>query len=79
MLALCAGEYIPGNVDRMYAAMWEDITNGTRVAPDFNDALELHRLIDRIEQAALQSFGQEGSTKNYRGSTAVGPKRAVTN
>jgi predicted dehydrogenase len=53
MLALCAGEYIPGNVDRMYAAMWEDITNGTRVAPDFNDALELHRLIDRIEQAAL--------------------------
>lgn len=53
MLALCPGEYIPGNVGRMYTALWNDIHNNTYIAPDFNDALELHRLLDRIERATL--------------------------
>ena len=43
---------IPGNVARMYARMASDLQDGTRTAPDFDDAVELHRLIAAIEEAA---------------------------
>lgn len=45
---------IPGNVARMYARMTNDLQKGTRTAPDFDDAVELHRLIAAIEEAAAQ-------------------------
>ena len=51
--ALCPGEYIPGNVGRLYAGAWEDVQHDTHHAPGFEQALELHRLLDRIEKAAL--------------------------
>lgn len=41
------------NIARMYTRMYEDICNGTRTAPSFQDAVTLHELIDRIEQSAL--------------------------
>jgi predicted dehydrogenase len=52
-LTLCPHEYIPGNVARMYDRMAEDLTSGTHKAPDFDDAVKLHRLIDRIEKASI--------------------------
>lgn len=55
-LAICPGEYIPGNVGRMYAAMWDDLRNNTHLAPDFNDAVSLHRLLARIEKSAIQGL-----------------------
>ena len=50
--SLCPGETIPGNVARLYEGIWNDLVHDTRRAPDFGAALELHRLIDRIERAA---------------------------
>lgn len=44
---------IPGNVARVYARMAQDIAQGTRSAPDFEDAVQLHELLDTIERAAL--------------------------
>ena len=41
-----------GNVARIYARMAVDLRDGTRTAPAFDDAVELHRLIDAIEAAA---------------------------
>ncbi len=41
-----------GNVARMYSRMAADLRDGTRSAPSFEDAVELHRLIDAIEAAA---------------------------
>jgi predicted dehydrogenase len=52
-LRLCPHEYVPGNVARMYRLMGEDLVNDTHKAPDFDDAVELHRLIDRIEKASI--------------------------
>jgi len=43
---------IPRNVARMYALVAEDIRNGSRNAPSFEDAVKLHRLIDAIERTA---------------------------
>jgi hypothetical protein len=40
----------------MYEMMWQDLTTGVRVTPDFGDALVLHRLMDRIEKAALEEI-----------------------
>jgi len=37
----------------MYEAMWSDLVHGTHEAPDFDYAVELHRLIDRIRKAAI--------------------------
>jgi predicted dehydrogenase len=54
LLTLCRGDYVPGNVGRMYEVMWKDLVHGTREAPDFNYAVELHRLIDRIRKAAIR-------------------------
>jgi predicted dehydrogenase len=52
-LTLCPKEFIPGNVARMYDLMAEDLTTGAHKAPDFDYAVKLHRLIDRIEKAAI--------------------------
>lgn len=40
------------NVARVYARLFNDIKNGTRTAPTFQDAVALHELIDAIEQSA---------------------------
>lgn len=45
---------IVGNVARLYARMAADLAQGTRTAPGFDDAVELHRVIAAIEAAAGQ-------------------------
>lgn len=45
-------DVIVGNVARMYARLAADLENGTRTAPNFDDAVELHRLIAAIETAS---------------------------
>jgi predicted dehydrogenase len=52
-LKLCPGQYVPGNVARMYELMYDDLVNNTHNAPDFDYAVELHRLVDRIEKASI--------------------------
>jgi predicted dehydrogenase len=52
-LQLFPQQYVPGNVARMYRLMSEDLINNTHKAPDFDYAVELHRLIDRIEKASI--------------------------
>ncbi|GGF49444.1 oxidoreductase [Aliidongia dinghuensis] len=48
-----AAAHHPGdNVARLYAAIARDLREGTRTAPDFEDALRTHRLIAAIENAA---------------------------
>lgn len=42
----------PGNVARVYARMAQDLRDGTRTAPSFEDAVALHRVIAAIERAA---------------------------
>lgn len=42
----------PANVARLYARMAHDLGQGTRTAPDFEDAVGLHTLIDAIEVAS---------------------------
>jgi predicted dehydrogenase len=42
----------PGNVARLYARMAKDLREGTRTAPTFDDAVELHRVINAIETAS---------------------------
>jgi predicted dehydrogenase len=42
------------NVARLYAAMAEDIVTGRRTAPNFGDAVALHRIISEIEASAEQ-------------------------
>lgn len=41
-----------GNVARVYARMARDIRDGVNTAPSFADAVEVHRVIDAIAQAA---------------------------
>jgi predicted dehydrogenase len=43
---------VPGNVTRLYARMAQDLREGTRTAPSFDDAVEVHRVIAAIERAA---------------------------
>ena len=43
---------VPGNVARVYARMAWDLSDGTRTAPSFEDAVALHRVIAAIERAA---------------------------
>ncbi|QKC71306.1 gfo/Idh/MocA family oxidoreductase [Mesorhizobium loti] len=45
-------EVEPGNVARVYARMAQDLRDGTRTAPSFDDAVALHRVIAAIEKAA---------------------------
>lgn len=42
----------PGNVARAYARMANDLREGTRTAPTFDDAVKLHRIINAIEKAS---------------------------
>lgn len=42
----------PGNVARVYARMARDLREGTRIAPSFEDAVAVHRVIAAIERAA---------------------------
>ena len=42
----------PGNVARVYARMARDLREDTRMAPSFEDAVAVHRIIDAIERAA---------------------------
>jgi len=42
----------PGNVARLYARMARDLSEGTRLAPSFEDAVAVHRVIAAIEKAA---------------------------
>lgn len=42
----------PANVARLYARMAQDLLTGSKTAPSFDDAVELHRLIDAIETAS---------------------------
>lgn len=42
----------PGNVARLYARMAQDLRDGTRSAPSFDDAVAVHRVIAAIERAA---------------------------
>lgn len=44
----------PSNVARLYARMGADIQNGTQTAPTFDDAVELHRVIDTMERASAE-------------------------
>jgi predicted dehydrogenase len=41
----------PGNVARLYARMAQDLRDGTRTAPNFEDAVAVHRIIAAIEKA----------------------------
>jgi predicted dehydrogenase len=52
-LRLCPNQYVPGNVARMYDLMYTELVNSTYQAPDFDYAVELHRLIDKIEKASI--------------------------
>ena len=45
-------DVVPGNVARLYARMARDLREGTRTAPRFEDAVELHRILAGIEKAA---------------------------
>ena len=41
-----------GNVARLYARMARDLREGTHLAPSFEDAVAIHRIIAAIERAA---------------------------
>ena len=43
---------VTGNVARIYARLAADLRGGTRTAPSFDDAVELHKLLATIEAAA---------------------------
>jgi hypothetical protein len=43
---------VPGNVARVYARMAQDLREGTRTAPRFEDAVAVHRIISAIERGA---------------------------
>jgi predicted dehydrogenase len=49
-------EPVTGNVARNYARMARDLREGTHMAPTFDDAVALHRVIAAIEAAATQSI-----------------------
>ncbi|RKG98312.1 Gfo/Idh/MocA family protein [Corallococcus carmarthensis] len=45
---------VPGNIARVYRRLASDLRQGTRTAPTFDDAVELHRLLDGVERAARE-------------------------
>jgi predicted dehydrogenase len=45
---------IPGNVARLYGRLARDLSEHTRTAPTFDDAVAVHRIMDSIERAAEQ-------------------------
>lgn len=40
-----------GNISRVYAAMARDLRHGTRTAPSFEDGVNLHEILDGIQQS----------------------------
>lgn len=46
-------ELVSGNVARIYKRLAADLRNGTRTAPDFDDAVRLHMLLDTIIRASI--------------------------
>ena len=46
------------NVGAIYADLHSDVTDGTRYAPTFSDAVRTHRLLDAIENAASSGVRQ---------------------
>jgi predicted dehydrogenase len=42
------------NVGHLYALIAEDIRTGSRKAPDFEDGVALHELVDRIEKSSVR-------------------------
>ncbi|MFV0490695.1 MAG: Gfo/Idh/MocA family protein [Pseudorhodobacter sp.] len=54
----------PANVARLYARMGADIRNGTRLAPSFDDAVELHRVIDTMEHASAECTWKDVDAPN---------------
>jgi predicted dehydrogenase len=45
-----------GNVRRLYAALARDLRDGTSLAPTFDDAVKVHRVLAAIEQAAASGL-----------------------
>ncbi|WP_413742818.1 Gfo/Idh/MocA family protein [Sodalis sp. RH15] len=48
----CPADVIPGNVARIYSRLASDLQTGRHTAPDFGDAVRLHRLLTAIEQSS---------------------------
>lgn len=46
---------IPRNVAGIYELIANDIENGTKTAPSFDDAVLLHELLDKIEKTSLNN------------------------
>jgi predicted dehydrogenase len=55
---------IPYNLAQAYVRVAGDFVNGTDTAPNFNDALVRHRMIDAIEQAARTGSQASYDTSN---------------
>ena len=53
-----------GNVARVYARLANDLRAGSRTAPDFADAVQLHRVIAAIEQAASSRMRVQPDASN---------------
>ena len=47
-----------GNVARLYKALADDIADGTHTAPDFDDAVRRHQMLDAIEVSAKSGSAQ---------------------
>ena len=52
---ICPGDFVPGNVGRLYALFHQELAGGDRVAPGFAEALRLHRLLEDIKTHALRT------------------------
>ena len=55
-----------GNVARVYARLANDLNDGSRTAPDFADAVQLHRVIAAIEQAASSGMQVQPNASNWQ-------------
>lgn len=66
-----AGLPVPAvNVGGVYAALRDDIRNGTAVAPDFEHAVRLTRLVDDLVASSAEGQRREANKWPRRGSTA---------
>lgn len=57
-------DHVPGNIARVYARVAADLRDDTQTAPTFDDALDLHRLLDAIETAAREGRRVDTATSN---------------
>lgn len=53
---LAALGLVPGNVARIYYRLAADLRHGTRTAPNFEDAVALHRVLQAIEKSAAEGI-----------------------